>query len=365
MRILQLIGGTLTGGAEAVAVNLARQLAKEGVGASVFALTANMDEPAIQLRRTLAECGVALRTGPPGAVRTGAVREYSRALRDLEPDIVHLHTPNTELAHALVPLRRPTAARTIHSTRVKRSLLYRWAYARNGVGRSVACSTAVAAANRDWASPVMVIRNGVEFSWPVRSPTTKAAATTELGLEAGRIHVVMVGAMRGESLHKSPKAHDIAIAAWKLAGVAKRGAQLHLVGDGPFRPLLAAMVTADDQIYFHGVSGRVPLWLQAADVFLMPSRYEGMPMVGIEALGTGLPCVFSDIPSLRELEPDSVLWSKPGDIESLASMLKQAAHPGFCTMGQDTARIRNEFGVESMVTQYLAYYDVLLAGAYS
>jgi len=223
----------------------------------------------------------------------------------------------------------------------------------------------VAAANRDWASPVTVIRNGVDFNWPVRSSTTKAAAAAELGLEAGRIHVVMVGAMRGESLQTSPKAHDIAIAAWKRAAVARYGAQLHLVGDGPLRPLLAAMVTADDQIRFHGVSGQVPLWLQAADVFLMPSRYEGLPMAGIEALGTGLPCVFSDILPLRELKPASVLWSSVGDVESLASALKQAIDPDFCAMGQDTDLIRREFGVGGMVGQYLAYYDALLEAACS
>ena len=49
-----------------------------------------------------------------------------------------------------------------------------------------------------------------------------------------------------------------------------------------------------DSVSFLGVQKDTSIWYQAMDVFLMPSLFEGLPVVGIEAQASGLPCVFSD-----------------------------------------------------------------------
>lgn len=49
-----------------------------------------------------------------------------------------------------------------------------------------------------------------------------------------------------------------------------------------------------DKVIFLGVRKDIPDILQASDVFLLPSIYEGLPIVGIEAQASGLPCVMSD-----------------------------------------------------------------------
>ena len=63
----------------------------------------------------------------------------------------------------------------------------------------------------------------------------------------------------------------------------------------------------------------------------MPSRFEGLPIAAIEAVGSGLPCIFTEIPSLRELAPPVALWCKVNDVESLAAqlttMVRQQLHP--------------------------------------
>ena len=46
--------------------------------------------------------------------------------------------------------------------------------------------------------------------------------------------------------------------------------------------------------HFLGLQPDVNKWMQSFDVFLLPSLFEGLPVVGIEAQATGLPCVFSD-----------------------------------------------------------------------
>lgn len=56
----------------------------------------------------------------------------------------------------------------------------------------------------------------------------------------------------------------------------------------------ARMMGLEDKVIFAGQTGNVGEWYQAMDCFVMPSLFEGLPVVGIEAQAAGLPCVFSD-----------------------------------------------------------------------
>ena len=76
----------------------------------------------------------------------------------------------------------------------------------------------------------------------------------------------------------------------------------------------------EKQVLFLGFRSDVNDLLQAMDLFLMPSLYEGFPVTGIEAQASGLPCVFSDTITkeariLKEvkyipLEEDVAVWAK-------------------------------------------------------
>lgn len=74
-------------------------------------------------------------------------------------------------------------------------------------------------------------------------------------------------------------------------------AKLMIVGDGPLNNRLQAMVKDFDlmeDVKFLGNRDDVCALYQAMDVFLLPSLYEGLPIVGVEAQTAGLPCIFSD-----------------------------------------------------------------------
>lgn len=71
---------------------------------------------------------------------------------------------------------------------------------------------------------------------------------------------------------------------------------LVLVGGGntePIKEKIEKMGIKDD-VLFTGAINNVNEWYQAMDVFLMPSLWEGLPITGVEAQTSGLPCVFSD-----------------------------------------------------------------------
>lgn len=97
-----------------------------------------------------------------------------------------------------------------------------------------------------------------------------------------------------------------------FASLTKRhpGAMLLLAGDGPLRPEMEKRATElgiADSVKFLGVRSDVPRLMQAMDCFVMPSLYEGLPMVLVEAQAAGLPCLISDvIPCDCDIEGGSV-----------------------------------------------------------
>ncbi|MBQ7542235.1 MAG: glycosyltransferase family 1 protein [Clostridia bacterium] len=74
-------------------------------------------------------------------------------------------------------------------------------------------------------------------------------------------------------------------------------ARLLLVGDGPLRQQCEAQAQREglaDSVRFLGLRDDVPRLLQAMDCFLLPSKYEGLPLVIVEAEAAGLPCLAAD-----------------------------------------------------------------------
>jgi len=104
------------------------------------------------------------------------------------------------------------------------------------------------------------------------------------------------------------------------------GAELTVVGDGPYRAELEAMAAASgDQVKFAGFQKDMQPYYEAADIFAMPSLGpEGLPMSSLEAMGRGICCVLSDLPVHCEITDDGVgakLFAS-GDVAALRTALR-------------------------------------------
>ena len=83
--------------------------------------------------------------------------------------------------------------------------------------------------------------------------------------------------------------------------------RLNLLGDGELleqTQALAKTLGLSDSVDFLGSQSNVYPYLQNSDLFLLPSRYEGMPMTLIEAMGTGLPIVASKVGGVPDMLED-------------------------------------------------------------
>ncbi len=147
-------------------------------------------------------------------------------------------------------------------------------------------------------------------------------ATPRAPRHEGPYTLVTVG-----SLAQMYKAPDVQIDA--VAQLVKEGLDLRLVliGDGKHRPELegrAAALGMAERVIFRGqltAGAAVRAELDAADIFCMPSRTEGMPRALIEAMARGLPCIGSTMGGIPELLPAEDMVP-PGDVAALANIIR-------------------------------------------
>ena len=102
---------------------------------------------------------------------------------------------------------------------------------------------------------------------------------------------------------------------------------LVLLGDGELMDTIKKKVSAmqlESAVRFLGNRSDVPDWYQMMDVFVMPSYYEGFPVVGVEAQAAGLLCLFADtITSEIKISPKAFFVSLDEGIENWANRIEQ------------------------------------------
>jgi glycosyltransferase involved in cell wall biosynthesis len=205
-------------------------------------------------------------------------------------------------------------------------------------------------------SQLVLIRNGITPADPPRLDADAVRRT--LGVRERPV-VVSVGRLASQ---KDPM--TLLAAARRLTA-----GTVVLVGDGPLRP------TAERYVRDHGLQNRVILSgmrtdvasiLAVADVFVLASRWEGLPLAIIEAMMAGLPVVATRVGGVPELVEDGVtgVIVPPRDSEALAAALKRLlADPGLRSrMGRaGQERAFRDFAGDRMARETEELYEELLA----
>ena len=264
-------------------------------------------------------------------------------------DVISTHssTDSWLSALAMLSLGRPCpVVRTRHiSAPVPRNFLTRWLYTR-ATSRVV---TAGEALRRE-----LVEGNGYPLAHVVSVPTgidvqrfragDRNAARKALGLPIGQPLLGIVATLR------SWKGHLYLIEAF--AGLPKT-VRLVIVGDGPMRPQLEARVDKlglRERTVFAGDQADVVPWLQALDIFVLPSyANEGVPQALVQAMLTELPCVTTDVGSIAEVATDgrTAIVVPPRDVLALRFALNRLLDDGV---------LRNQLGTTAR-THCAAHYS--------
>jgi L-malate glycosyltransferase len=209
---------------------------------------------------------------------------------------------------------------------------------------------------------VEVIYNGVDVSRYDPQRSLREAVRKELGYEQGEILVMQVARLNWL------KDHPTALAA--MAQLAKDcpQARLMLVGDGEERPALEKLTDElglRSVVRFLGTRSDVARLLQAADIFLLSSISEGIPLTIIEAIATGLPCVATRVGGIAEVivAGETGRLADARDADALAERLRELIGEPDRARGMGAAgRIRAEqnFSDTAMHASYGKIYGELL-----
>ena len=141
----------------------------------------------------------------------------------------------------------------------------------------------------------------------------------------GRFRLIHIGTF--EVLYKAP---DVLLRAFALSVALGLDGELAMIGDGRERPhieRLAECLGVRDRVKFLGqlpAGESVCRQLDASNLFVLPSRTEGMPRAMIEAMARGLPCIGTAVGGIPELLPAEALVPRD-DVDELAARILQFA----------------------------------------
>lgn len=367
LRIVQMGPTGPIGGVSAVVTQLSAELARQGHEVLVVGDGADKLQPALAAGATYEEIiySRSLRT------LAGHLRCVRRLLSAFRPDVIHVHGRAPAL---LVRCSGFTPDWfTLHNTHFTdqvswydRGILRR---ALSPLGRAMFAldPLAVEYLRKNFgvgADRVEIVPNGIDCGlFRPGDPGERADARARyrlgdqdtVGLFVGRFHD-----------QKNPLAIIKLVAAAKARG--NDSFRVLLVGEGPLEVemrSLARTLGVEEQVHFHGWSQPLAAY-QAADVFLMPSRYEGYGLAAAEALACGTPVLRSRTGGFDYQIREGVTgWGCDGDSEEdfIRVGLTVVANPGDLRLMRTAARRHavDELGLDVQARRTVEAYRSRLA----
>lgn len=366
------------GGAESLVCDLSIDFAQRGAEVKIFLLAGIRSDRGELLKERLERAGVeVLGIKQRKVASITNMLNILKILNSWQPNVAHCHLYNSEVPLALARLmvgRKSTIfARTLHST----MLVYGHARIISKVLFScfdydIACSNAVestylSAFGKNKKQKITTITNGCYFFKSYTSTEEKKIARLQMKIPDGAFVFCNVGGFHGKCLSSAPKAHDTLLKVFAKAFRGQKDTLLVCAGDGPLRKpaqILAGRLEIGEQVHFIGnISESWPL-LRAADVFVLPSRFEGLPIALLEAVSTGLPVISSDIPEISSITPcNSRIICHSDDIngfaEAMVTMKKN--FPKYIQIArEESAEIREKYSIKICSQKYWDLFNLSL-----
>jgi glycosyltransferase involved in cell wall biosynthesis len=242
----------------------------------------------------------------PGRMLRREAGALARIVAEARPDIVHLHSSQAGLVGRLVirdavPTVFQPHAWSFLATGGVPAASWRWErFATRWTSELICASESerVLGERHGVVVGTTVVPHGVDLAaFSPQGGHERAAARASLGLRDAPT-VVCVGRL---ALQKGQQ--DL-LADWPAIRAAVPDAELVLVGDGPDRRFLGRQAASLEAVSLVGRRSDVRTWLAAADVVVVPSRWEGLALAPLEAMACSRTVVVNDVAAVRDSVPD-------------------------------------------------------------
>ncbi|MCX5199019.1 glycosyltransferase [Streptomyces sp. NBC_00249] len=311
----------------------------------------------------------------PGPALPAEVIGAARLIRRVRPDLLHAHSAKAGLAGRIavrgsVPtVFQPHAWSFDAVGGATAALALRWERFGARWAARVLCvseSERRAGATEGITARWSVIRNGVDLGH-----FRPAHPDREQDRDRARAGLPLPAALRGDGPLAvcvgrlcPQKGQDILLRAWPEVLGTVPGARLALVGDGPDAERLRR--AAPPGVFLAGAAADIRPWLRAADLVVLPSRWEGMALAPLEAMACGRAVLVSDVSGARESLPSGqgrLCLVPPEDPTALAKALgRLLAEPRLLAeLGEQAQQhARTEFDVRRTTDAVTGLYHELL-----
>jgi glycosyltransferase involved in cell wall biosynthesis len=210
------------------------------------------------------------------------------------------------------------------------------------------------ASERTWYTP-----NGVPL--PRSLDTDRTSLRAHLGLNRASLVVVFVGRLT------APKMPEWLLDAWVEIAREYPDTQLVFVGDGEKKTMLegdARRAGLEKSVFFRGQVSQVEDYLKSADIYVLPSTSEGMPLALLEAMAVGLPVIVSRVGGICDVirHDENGLLFEPGDTSGLVRCLSRlmASRQRRSMLGAQARRaVEQHFSLNAAADRYVALYRSL------
>jgi glycosyltransferase involved in cell wall biosynthesis len=367
-RVLLLVTSMARGGAERQVVDLAVSLRTRGWEVTVVSMVAPTDHQSELLSGKVALVSLDMTRGRP-SIRAMAL--YLRIVRRWRPDVIHAHMVHANLLARVGRILVPSVPviSTIHNVNEGR----RWremAYRVSDLLSSATTAVSRAAAERYVAvgavpsGRVTVIPNGFNLE-RTADPSRRDAIRRELRVGQDSFVWLTIGRL------VEAKGHDLLVEAFRSVVDAFGGTRLVIAGDGEERIRLQQLIRdlrLEGQVSMLGERRDAQSLLTAADAFVLSSRWEGLPMVLLEAAAQGVPIVSTDVGGCGEIavpELGAVLTEPhPAALASGMKALMARSSRDREEIGRHLRRhVETEYELSSVVDRWEALYLSLINGA--
>jgi len=361
LHVVQLLPTLRTGGAERLVTDLSTCLQTHGVRVTIVTMFGPENTP---YEQRVEEAGIPHRwlNKRFGLDLRMPVR-ISRTLRELRPDVLHTHLYTLRYAAPALPVNRiPAVLYTLHSIPRKEDnmlgLLINWLAFRFRLVQPVAISPTIAAAARSLYGARInfpVIRNGIQMP--------PFLAVKNAG-QRKRNRFVLLNVGRLTDVKNQQFLLRIALRLQALG----LDFELRFAGDGPLRQALeeqARILSVESKVKFLGSVSDMAAVYGDADIFVLPSLYEGLPIALLEAMASALPVVASAVGGVPDVIHDgrTGILLPPGDESAWATVIHQlATSPELRKKLGSAAReeVVARYDIGSTTRAYLELYHKLL-----
>ncbi|UCV18278.1 glycosyltransferase [Ferribacterium limneticum] len=324
MRILMLITGLGVGGAERQLADLADALHRLGHEVAIAYLTGSVrvrpKSPGVVLHDLEADKSVF------GLLRV--LRRLRSVIGEFRPNVVHSHMFHANILARIARLSVavPRLVCTAHSTHEGgrlRMLAYRLTHRLADVTTNVS-REAVVAFEAKRAIPkggMLVVPNGIDTTRFCANTINRQATRQQEGIGDDERVVIAVGRL------VEAKDFSNLLHAWQEVTWNRTRIKLWIVGDGALRgqlESLAAHLGIEQTVSFLGIRENIPDLLNAVDLFVLSSAWEGFAIVAAEAMACGKVAVVTDAGGTRELLGEVGFLVGVRDSKALAAVLDHA-----------------------------------------